>query len=227
MRFVSMLMLVLAGCLGPQGPAGPTGPAGPAGSNGAPGAPGAMGSPGDAGLTVFDELALPGPAWYPESLHAAADGTLYVGSLTTGAVVKFAPGQAEASPFIAAGGAAKGVAGVLVDEVTNSLFICAVDATFLSAGTVQKYDLATGALTATFSFPGAALPDGGTNPYVAFPNDLAFDGAHRLYVSDSFGGKIYRASDVSTGSSPAWRLKIGEETVKRLTSFGSARKGLK
>jgi hypothetical protein len=35
------------------------------------------------------------------------------------------------------------------------------------------------------------------NPYVAFPNDLAFDSAHRLYVTDSFGGKIWTVADVN------------------------------
>lgn len=187
----SMLLSMMTSCSGPQGPAGPTGPTGAMGVMGADGEAGPAGSPADAGVRQFDELGLPGPAYYPESLHAAADGTLYVGSLTTGAVVKFVPGQAEATTFLAGGGAVKGVAGVLVDEVTQSLLICAVDATFMSATSVQRYDLVTGALEATFTFPAADF---------AFPNDLAFDSAHRLYVTDSFGGKIYTVPDVTSNA---------------------------
>lgn len=213
---VPLLVSMMVGCTGPQGPAGPAGPAGaqgPAGAdgmngtngtNGMDGMDGAMGAPGDAGLTQLDELALPGPAFYPENLHASADGTLYVGSLTTGAVVKFAPGEGKATQFLAAG-TVRGVAGVLVDEVTQSLLICAVDATFSSAPTVKRYDLATGALEATFDFPGAGLPDGGVNPYVAFPNDLAFDSARRLYVTDSFGGKLWTVGSIdSNGTFAEW-----------------------
>jgi hypothetical protein len=159
-----------------------------------------MGDAGSPGVAELDELELPGPAYYPESLSISADGTLYVGSLGTGAVMKFAPGQRTATPFIAAGGNVKGVAGVLVDAMTNSLIICAVDGTFMSVPTVQRYDLTTGALKATFSFPGA-----GGNPYVGFPNDLAFDGTHRLFVTDSFGGKLYVVPDISADATmTAW-----------------------
>lgn len=196
----TLVLSLMTACSGPQGPAGPMGSAGAPGTVGNPGPAGNQGPPGDAGLVQHDELALPGPAFYPENLHASADGTLYVGSLTTGAVVKFFPGQAEATPFLPGGGAVKGIAGVLIDEQTQSLLICAVDATFQTVPTVQRYDLETGALEATFTFPGAGLPDGGSNPFVAFPNDLAFDSAHRLYVTDSFGGKIYTVADVTSNA---------------------------
>jgi len=126
------------------------------------------------------------------------DGTLYIGSLTTGAVYKLSPGETQASVFLPGGGDVKGIAGLLVDDTSNALLICAVDATFQTVATVQRYDLATGAHLATFSFPGATTMDGGANPYAGFPNDLAFDGTRRLYVSDSFGGKIYRVVDVSS-----------------------------
>ncbi len=148
-------------------------------------------------------MQLPGATYYPESLNARSDGTLYVGSLGTGEVVKFAPGQVEATQFLAAGGNVKGVAGVLVDDGSHSLFVCAVDATFQTVPTVQRYDLASGALVATFSFPGASSPDGGVNPYVGFPNDMVFDGAHKLYVTDSFGAKVYVVADITASATMA------------------------
>jgi sugar lactone lactonase YvrE len=151
-----------------------------------------------------DHLELPGASFYPDSIDVASDGTLYVGSVATGAVVKFAPGHTEATTFIAPGGTLKGAHGLLVDETTQSLFVCAIDPTFKfeSPPTVQRYDLATGALRATFTFPDATTPDGG-NPKVKFPNDIAFDGAHRLYVTDSFGGNVYVVADVTSDATMA------------------------
>ncbi len=202
-------------CSGSQGPTGPAGPAGPAGSAGMAGGPGMVGPAGMAGpagpgggdagsggALRVDALQLPGAAFYPESLNAGQDGTLYVGSLGTGSVVKFPPGQVNASTFLASGGGVKGVAGVLVDDTTKSLFLCAVDATFHTVPSVQRYDLASGKLVATFTFPGATV-DGGANPYVGFPNDMVFDGSHKLYVTDSFGGKVYVVADVSADATMA------------------------
>jgi sugar lactone lactonase YvrE len=41
---------------------------------------------------------------------------------------------------------------------------------------------------ATFSFPAQAT---------AFPNDMTFDGSHRLLVTDSFGGKVWVATNLT------------------------------
>ena len=217
---ITLLVSMVSGCSGSQGPAGPAGTDGTDGTNGMNGMNGMNGSNGDAGATQFNELALPGPAFYPESLHASADGTLFVGSLTMGSVVKFLPGDGKATTFLAPG-TVRGVAGVLVDEVTQSLLICAVDATFMSAPTVKRFDLATGALEATFDFPGAGLPDGGVNPYVAFPNDLAFDSAHRLYVTDSFGGKIWTVADVNANATFTQWVSDSSLAPAMANSFGA------
>jgi sugar lactone lactonase YvrE len=145
-----------------------------------------------------DALMLPGQSFYPESLGVSSDGTFYVGSVTTGAVAKFLPGQADSSSFLPAQGDLKGVTGVLLDEESGSLFVCAVDVSFGSVPSVQRYDLKTGKLVATFAFPAAA--DGKPNPYFGFPNDMTFDGNHRLYVTDSIGGKVYTVADAEHDS---------------------------
>ena len=64
------------------------------------------------------QVALPGDTFYPESLNAAADGTLFVGSLGTGAVVKVAPGSSSAVQFLTVG-APRGVTGVLPDSASS------------------------------------------------------------------------------------------------------------
>jgi sugar lactone lactonase YvrE len=127
------------------------------------------------------ELELPGDAFYPESLTATADGTIYVGSLATGMVVRFAPGAIEAETFIAGAGQPPGATGLLADETAQRLYLCAVDVTQLFGmepieTELHAYDLRDGTHLATYPFPDAALC-----------NDLALGASGNVYVTDSFG----------------------------------------
>jgi sugar lactone lactonase YvrE len=126
-----------------------------------------------------DLLALPGQAYYPESLHAAADGTLYIGSLATGSVVAFDDGALEPRTVIAPGDhGVTGVTGVLVEA--DELWLCSVDTTFQRATEVRSFTLA--------GQPIATYPMAATQ----FCNDLAFDATGNLYATDSFSGTIQR-----------------------------------
>lgn len=122
---------------------------------------------------------LPGDKYYPESLTVAADGTLFVGSLATGEVVKFAPGATEATVIVAAGGDIKNAAGVFADDASNTLFVCANDFSGASVPSVRTYDLKTGAPKAKIDFPSGGVC-----------NDFSTDAKDNLYVADS-SGKIY------------------------------------
>lgn len=122
------------------------------------------------------KLALPGDSYYPESLNAA-DGTLYVGSLTTGEVVAFDDGSAQPRTVLAAGSdGVTGETGVLVRDKT--LWICSIDTTFQKPTEIRSFDLHG---TPIARYPLAANQ---------FCNDLAFDGAGNLYATDSFSGTI-------------------------------------
>jgi hypothetical protein len=126
-----------------------------------------------------DLLALPGQAYFPENLNASADGTLYVGSLTTGQVVAFDDGATEPRTVIAAGAhGVTGVTGVLVDG--DTIWLGSIDTTFQRPTEVRSFSLA-GEPKATY-------------PLAAnyFVKDLAFDKHGDLYVTDSFSGSIQR-----------------------------------
>jgi sugar lactone lactonase YvrE len=118
---------------------------------------------------------LPGTNYSPESLNASADGSLFVGSLTTGEVVKFAPDSLDFTSFVPAG-TLHGATGVFVDDSTGTLFVCEVDVTGANPSDLRSFDLTTGAAKTTYTFPSAA-----------FCNDMAFDTEHNLYVTDSTG----------------------------------------
>ena len=137
------------------------------------------GDGGKAGETsATSTLELPGNDFFPESISASDDGTLFVGSLGQGAIARFLPGKTSSDWFVPPGGPAKNIAGVLVDDVEKVVYACAVNLSTTPPSTigVHAYALAGGALKKSY-----ALPGGG------FCNDMTLDKAGNLYVADSFG----------------------------------------
>lgn len=184
--FVVVAVLALVGCGSPgaQGPAGPQGPEGPAGPSGPQGPAGLTPDAGPVVRVWPSRLALPSANYFPESLTAKADGTLFVGSLARGEVVKFAADAVDPVTFVPAGGVDGGVvraaAGVLADESANTLWVCANDLTFTAPSTVVAFDLTTAAPKGTYAFSAGA-----------FCNDFTLDAQKNLYVADSFG-KVWK-----------------------------------
>jgi len=133
-------------------------------------------------------LALPGNAYYPESLSASADGTLFAGSIGTGQVVAFDDGATEARVVVGAGSGVTGVTGVLVHG--DELFVCSVDTTFQKPSEVRSFAL-DGTPHGTFTLGAGRLC-----------NDLTFDGAGNLYVTDSFSGTVLRLPPGGTALAP-------------------------
>src|SRR3974390_1857420 len=71
------------------------------------------------------EITLPGTRVFPESITSTADGTLIVGSLGHGNVLRIAPGKASAEEWIKPGtGGLNQVLGVYADEKAKSLWVC-------------------------------------------------------------------------------------------------------
>ena len=126
-----------------------------------------------------DLLALPGQAYYPENIHADADGALYVGSLTTGQLVAYDNGTTKPRTILDAGEhGVTGLTGVLVHDET--LWGCSIDTTFSRPTEVRSFSL-DGAPKATYALAANY-----------FCNDLAFDDAGNLYITDSFSGTVQK-----------------------------------
>lgn len=178
-----------AGPTGLPGPEGPAGPAGATGDKGDPGAMGAMGNMGAMGATGASgqgtsDIPLPGVAYYPESLTTLANGTLFVGSLATGEVWKYAPGTPAVTKFLPANAAHKNITGVFADEANGYLYVCGIDTMDTTKGALQRYKLADGTLDKSYAF-------GTTGTTMAVCNDMTFDGTGNLFVTDSLGS-IYQ-----------------------------------
>ena len=127
-----------------------------------------------------EALALPGSAYYPESLTADAHGTLYVGSLTTGEVVAFDDGNPAPRTILAAG-TVTGETGVLVHD--NDLWLCAIDATFQHPTQIEQFGL-DGTAKASYTLDASQ-----------FCNDVAFAADGTLYATDSFSGNVLTVKD--------------------------------
>lgn len=132
-------------------------------------------------------ITLPGDRFFPEGVTVTAEGAFFVGSMEEGSIVRALPGAAQAELFIEPGtNGLVSVLGLYVDEKRGLLWACSADAgNGKLAGTapvgVKAFDLRTGEARGSYDFP-----SGG------FPNDLTFDTAGNLYVTDSWTPRILR-----------------------------------
>ena len=175
-------------------------------------------------------VVLPGDTFYPEGIAAAADGTLYVGSLNLGTVVKVPADSTTASAFVAPGVAQRGVVGLTVDDTRNLLWFC--DSNPLSTaptGAIVGVSLDDGTEVVRHAMPnpgsgtapgagaldagadaGADAGDAGAPPPAAgvatFCNDLIVDATGNIFATDS-SGRIFRvptASVMTANSASVW-----------------------
>ncbi len=126
-------------------------------------------------------------AVYPESLSAAPDGSVYIGSIK-GIVFRAPPGAATAEPWIrpTAENGILSILGVLVDKPAGTLWICSSPSSLRTPPAVgvtalMAFDLKTGAQKGVYPFP---APAGACNDVT-----IARDGS--AFVTDTPNGRIF------------------------------------
>ena len=128
----------------------------------------------------------------PESITAAPDGGLILGSANTPFIYRSAKGATEARKFIdASGDGAVTFLGVLSDKTTNTLWACELKAAPDGKGrasTLVGYDLKTGKGKSRWALPGASN----------VCNDMSVGPDKALYISDTGNGRIYRLKPGAT-----------------------------
>jgi sugar lactone lactonase YvrE len=129
------------------------------------------------GAPAVTEITLPGTLVYPESITSTSDGTLIVGSLGHGNVMRIAPGKTDAEEWIKAGtGGLNSVLGVFADEKGKNLWVCSNNLENKGEATaVMSFDLKTGAPKGTYPLPGG----------MALCNDVAVAQDGTAYISDT------------------------------------------
>lgn len=169
-------------------------------------------------------IVLAGDAFYPEGIAAAADGTLYVGSVNLGTVVRIAANATapDTTPFVADSVSRGGVIGLTVDEERDLLWFC--DSVFGAGSDLVGVDLDDGTETVRHAMPnpGASTgtPDAGPDSGVdaggdaqaapagpfTFCNDVIVDANDNILATDS-SGRIFRvpaANALQANSAVVW-----------------------
>lgn len=192
-----------------------------------------------AGGALGASVALPGDDFYPEGIAAADDGTLYVGSINTGAIVRVPAAGVAAEAFVAAGAVAeRGVVGMVVDDAREVLWFCDTSPN-AAGGALVGVALDDGTESVRHDLPnpepagdadagvdagdaGDASDAGGASARAAFCNDVRLTPQNDLLVTDSFGGRIFRipAADVMTANSAEVWLAAPQIAPADATAFG-------
>jgi sugar lactone lactonase YvrE len=128
------------------------------------------------------EITLPGTRIFPESITSTSDGTLIVGSLGHGNVLRIAPGTATVEEWIKPGtGGLNQILGVYADQKGKTLWVCSNNLNNKGEATAaMAFDLKTGAVKGTYKLPG----DG------TLCNDIAVASDGTAYFTDTRQGSV-------------------------------------
>lgn len=172
---------------------------------------------------------LPAGVDFPEGIAIAADGTMFVGSITNGsfidqgivggAITRQGPGDAEPEIFVAAGTFVHGVIGLAVDEDRDILWVCDASPLFGAPATaIVGVSMSTGDILSGYTHPIDPVPG-----YPVLCNDLiVVDGD--LLATESFGGRVVRVAedDVGSGSTAEdWAIGTALQAMEGGPPFGA------
>lgn len=125
---------------------------------------------------------------YPESMSAAKDGTLYIGSMK-GIVFRALPASPRAEPWIlpTSENGLLAILGVLTDERSRTLWVCSAPMPLrtppaVGISSLMAFDLKTGARKGAYPFPAPA----------STCNDITIAHDGTAYASDTPNGRILR-----------------------------------
>ena len=138
-----------------------------------------------------DRLSLPDSIPHPNGIAVTQDGSIFVGSVTTGAVVKIDPQKQETKLLVESQRAIIASTSLRADEAKGILWACSPDVfpnqTERQPSTLAALDINTGEVIKTVTLP----QDG-------FCNDLAIDDRGGVLVTDSFNPRLLYLSPDGT-----------------------------
>jgi streptogramin lyase len=169
-------------------------------------------------------IALPGDRVFPENIASSHDGTLYVGSLGSGGVIRADPKSGSARLWIKPGAyGTRSIFGVYADDRSNTLWTCSNDMSALGvvipgsgpASTLTGFDLRTGKGK-------IAVPLPGTRPLC---NDMTVGADGAVFVTDSDNPQVLKLAPGAKqfevfASNPEWQSTPGNAGLDGI-AFGS------
>jgi streptogramin lyase len=144
-------------------------------------------------FAVPASIELPGDRAFPESITATKDGTLYVGSVGSGGVIRVKPHTVKAEIWIKPGSfGSRSILGVLADERSNTLWACSNDMSAVgvvipgteTGSALKGFDLKTGKGKISAKLPGDHT----------MCNDIAIGPDGSAYVTNTAAPQILRLS---------------------------------
>jgi len=128
------------------------------------------------------EITLPGTNIFPESITSKVDGTLIVGSMGHGNILRIAAGKTDAKEWIKLGtGGLNGVFGVFADDKHKALWVCSNKTGQTGEPTsLMRFDLSDGTPKGKYSLPGEK----------PLCNDIAVAADGTAYITDTRQAKI-------------------------------------
>jgi sugar lactone lactonase YvrE len=188
------------------------------------------------------QVVIDGQRVFPESMDAAADGSLFFGSIGNKMIYRAAPGSDKAAPFVLSGtDGLQSTFGVFVDNRSGTLYACSNAFGGAPGGspppaTVYAFDLKTGvtkghypfAVTGGFCNDMATTPDG--TLYATDTNNMQVEvlkkGAVTLQVWAGADGSLGKKGGVIDGISVLGdRIIVNELAVSKLFSIGINKDG--
>lgn len=135
------------------------------------------------------EIELP-PDTFPEGIAVSRGGNMFVGSVARGEIYVIRAGSTEASIFLREDVLENSAIGLTVSTDSRTLWVCDTNATpptgELPTGTVVGIGLADNEVKARHELAPSASGAG------AFCNDLVMGPDGSLWITESFGGRIFR-----------------------------------
>lgn len=128
-------------------------------------------------------IELSGEKYFPDSVAARKDGTLFVSSMWTGQIDRIPSGETKPVPFVSPEAEGRTALGLFVDEKANKLWAVFWDfqGPMKIPAQLKSFDLNTGALKEVYDYPAGSIG-----------NDITMDGDGNLYTTCSFTHRIFR-----------------------------------
>jgi sugar lactone lactonase YvrE len=144
---------------------------------------------------------------YPNGIARASDGTLYVGSITSGHVLRRRPDQAWETLFAGSNEVFAGTS-LRLDEASGLLWGASPD--FLPGAKARPHRIFALNVQSGVVLRSLELPDGG------FGNDIALNPNGNVYVTDSRNGRVLRLRP----GAPTFEVVIEDERLRGAGGIG-------
>jgi hypothetical protein len=182
---------------------------------------------------------LQGDDFFPEGIAASSDGTLYIGSVTLGTILRVTPNSVlpDRDAFVAPGIALRGVIGITVDEDRDMVWFCDSNPTGAApGGDIVGVDIDTGLERIRHAMPdplvdgvepdadaGAAADAGDAGAPAGastFCNDLIVAPDGDIFATDS-SGRVFRVDESAAEEENSARVWLESPAITVPNGFGA------